>query len=99
MWLFLWLNYQENSSRRSKRSIYAFLLLTSKDATLDAIRQAFPIPMGPPGATVSHLFTHKSLMVDDDDVFITSFHVVHFRRNFQVSFSDVSVFRVHQDLR
>lgn len=33
--------------------------------------------MGPPGATVSHMFTHESPLVGD--VFIVSLHVTHCR--------------------
>lgn len=41
--------------------------IRSQGATIDELRQAFPIPMGPPGATVSLMFTHNMFL----DIFIS----------------------------
>lgn len=51
-------HFLENDQENHSRTILTLILFKlMQGATLDDIRQAFPIPMGPPGATVSHMFT------------------------------------------
>lgn len=51
-------HFMENNQENHSRTILTLILFKlMQGATLDDIRQAFPIPMGPPGATVSHMFT------------------------------------------